>query len=706
MKVDIICPLYNAEKEVMLQFKQIKNQSAYNDINKIRYVITKGNDKTLDIVKKIANENDKVIFEEIESKDFSHSLTRENAAKSSNADIIVFITQDVIIEQNDWLYNLTKSIKNGECEASYSRQISKSKGIEKYTREKNYPEESKIVTKEYLNEMGLRTFFFSDASSAIRNDIFKKLNYYDNKKLSISEDMYIAYKLIMNGYRIKYEAESVVIHSHNFKFKQLYKRYYDTGVFFKKNSYLDKYGTNKTGGEMAKYVLKKILQEKDFGAFIRFWPDMIARFFGMKNGKCKFDFKYLTDIYIGMASFIISIMFYYSNRNIISAIILMLTSVLLIILDKKEYGYYTNPKGIFSCVYLFTIGLSNLRLHSAQVEWKIWTWVCIICGYLAFHIGYLFKQGKTKKNINKSKMSKRCSLILIVLISTASIIGLIIEAIIRGYLPICSDNMASYQNFSVTGIHYFTVSCALILPLSVIYYMLHKTKISIIEKIYLLIINIICITIPFLIVSRQLMLTTLVLTLLAIIEVDNNKEILKILITGLLIILTWIMIGNYRNQNEEYLKQALEINTISQTEDLNNKITNTNNIEDDNYKEQVVNIDNKMQNNESLSNNYTNEFNNIEDDNHKNQNKTKNITINSEQNSTSKKKSNESTKFMQIYMYLAMNYDNFNCNVKQLNQFYYGTKSLFPIFALTGLKFIYPYFSDLRFSCTKSCTSL
>ena len=36
---------------------------------------------------------------------------------------------------------------------------------------------------------------------------------------------------------------------------------------------------------MAKYVLKRIIQEKDFGAFIRFWPDMIARFVGMKLGK-------------------------------------------------------------------------------------------------------------------------------------------------------------------------------------------------------------------------------------------------------------------------------------------------------------------------------------------------------------------------------------------------------------------------------------
>jgi len=31
--------------------------------------------------------------------------------------------------------------------------------------------------------------------------------------------------------------------------------------------------------------LKRILQEKDFKAFLRFWPDMIARFVGQKMGK-------------------------------------------------------------------------------------------------------------------------------------------------------------------------------------------------------------------------------------------------------------------------------------------------------------------------------------------------------------------------------------------------------------------------------------
>lgn len=279
--VDIICPLYNAEKYILNLDKSIKRQKNVK-INSIKYVLTECKDNT----EKLLIEN-KIDFIKIKKGEFSHSKTRENIAKTCDADIVVFITQDIIIERADWLFNLTKPIYDNECDASYSRQISKSKGIEKYTRELNYPKESCIKTKEDIEKLGLRTFFFSDASSAISNDVLKKLNYYDGKDLKINEDMYLAYKMIMNNYKIKYVAESVIIHSHDFKFKEVYQRYYDTGIFFKENSYLDEYGTNQAGGSLAIYVLKRIIQEKDIRAVIRFWPDMVARYVGMKMGKIK-----------------------------------------------------------------------------------------------------------------------------------------------------------------------------------------------------------------------------------------------------------------------------------------------------------------------------------------------------------------------------------------------------------------------------------
>ena len=140
-------------------------------------------------------------------------------------------------------------------------------------------------SKNDIEKYGLRTFFFSDAASAVDLKAFKKVKGYDSKKLTISEDMYLAYKLITNGYKISYESDSIVYHSHNFTLKQIYDRYKLTGMFFKENSYLDKYGTNSSGADLAKYVLKRIVQEKNIKMFFRYPFDMAARLLGMKAGK-------------------------------------------------------------------------------------------------------------------------------------------------------------------------------------------------------------------------------------------------------------------------------------------------------------------------------------------------------------------------------------------------------------------------------------
>lgn len=279
MSITIICPLYNAEHYIIGLHNSLNMQKQV-DIAEIRYVLTEGKDNTENILNKLNAE-----YKVVKKEDFSHSITREKEAFQANGEILVFITQDVIIKDELWLYNLTKDIKEGNCEAAFSRQICDNNTIEKYIRECNYPDKSRIVSKEDIGRLGLMTFFFSDAASAIKKEIFVGLNGYDGKDLIISEDMYIAHKIIINGYRIKYAAHSKVIHSHKFKLKELYNRYKDTGKFFKENSYLKQYGANESGFKLLKYVLKRSLEEKNFSVILNLIPNFAARFIGMKVGQ-------------------------------------------------------------------------------------------------------------------------------------------------------------------------------------------------------------------------------------------------------------------------------------------------------------------------------------------------------------------------------------------------------------------------------------
>lgn len=279
MRISIICPLYNGEKYIKSLHKALKAQERV-EIGSIEYILTESGDNSEEELRSV-----EAHYKKINKEDFSHSKTREEAALRAEGEIIVFITQDIIIKDNLWLYNLTAPIIKGECEASFSRQICDNNTIEKYIREKNYPVASRVVSKEDINRLGFLTFFYSDAASAIRKDIFVKLGGYDGKHLVTNEDMYLAYKIITEGYRIKYCGESKVIHSHSFKLKELYKRYYDTGIFLQENHHLLKYKANKSGFGLLGHVVKRSCEEKNFRVILSVIPNFAARYLGSYFGK-------------------------------------------------------------------------------------------------------------------------------------------------------------------------------------------------------------------------------------------------------------------------------------------------------------------------------------------------------------------------------------------------------------------------------------
>lgn len=281
MKISIICPLYNAEKYILNLNDNILSQELDNGQSlEILYVLTKSTDRSEQILKEL-----NCTYFIIDKKEFSHSKTRERMSMKASGDIIVFISQDIKMKNNLWLKNLVNPIINKECEASFSRQICENNSIEKYIREKNYPKESRVVSKKDIDKYGILTFFYSDASSAVDARIYKELKAYDGKNLIINEDMYFSHKLIYAGYKIKYCADSEVYHSHIFTLKQLYDRYFDTGVFFKENSYFLKYKSNESGLALAKYVLKRAVEERNIKVILNLLPNFGVRFIGKILGQ-------------------------------------------------------------------------------------------------------------------------------------------------------------------------------------------------------------------------------------------------------------------------------------------------------------------------------------------------------------------------------------------------------------------------------------
>ena len=282
--IDIVCPIYKGFDYLLPLYDSFFSQKNVK-INKIIFPITDSKDEEMEKIKAFVNEKEITYFI-VNKEDFSHSLTRQKAIMEyAESKIVVMISQDIKLTNNLVFYNLVKDIDSKETVYNYARQICTNKSIEKYIRRKNYPENSYIVSKDDVDKMQLMAFFASDACSAYDRDIFIKLNGYGGYNVMMNEDQLYSKIILDAGYKKKYCADSIVEHSHKYKLKQLYKRYYDAGVFYSKVKIFDNYKSTDSGLKLAFYILKQALKHFDIPVLFRWLPDMTSRYLGVKKGR-------------------------------------------------------------------------------------------------------------------------------------------------------------------------------------------------------------------------------------------------------------------------------------------------------------------------------------------------------------------------------------------------------------------------------------
>ena len=282
--IDIVCPIYkNSEtlEDLVLSFKKQKDVNIKSIVFPMTLSHTEEDDVIRDIIKRY-----NIISFELEKEQFSHSLTREKAIREyCSSSIIVMISPDIKLANENTFYNLVKDIADKKSVYNFARQICDNKSIEKYIREKNYPKESYFVSKEDIPNMQFMAYFASDACSAYDREIFIKLNGYQGYDIMMSEDALYSKFVLDAGYKKKYCADAVVIHSHKYTLKQLYKRYYDTGVFHEQVNLFNDTKIEGSGKKLAFYVLKQAIKHFNIPVLFRWLPDMSARYLGMKKGK-------------------------------------------------------------------------------------------------------------------------------------------------------------------------------------------------------------------------------------------------------------------------------------------------------------------------------------------------------------------------------------------------------------------------------------
>ncbi len=280
--VDVIIPTYRSDEKLDKLLKILYRQTVKP--NQVIILHTEEFQGQEQKIPNISGSNIKIV--PIDKKDFDHGGTRKYGASLSNADILMFMTQDAIPADEFLIENLLIPYADQSVSATYARQLPDEKAdlVERYTRYFNYPKQSRVKSMEDIEELGIKTFFCSNVCATYRSSVYQKLGGFVDKTI-FNEDMIMAASMIRSDYRIAYVAEAKVVHSHKYSYLQQFTRNFDLGVSH--NQYVEVFHGVKSESEgikLVKNTLGYLIEKKQFLLI----PDMIInsgfKFLGYQFG--------------------------------------------------------------------------------------------------------------------------------------------------------------------------------------------------------------------------------------------------------------------------------------------------------------------------------------------------------------------------------------------------------------------------------------
>jgi rhamnosyltransferase len=184
----------------------------------------------------------------------------------SDADILVFMTQDAVPMDNCLIEKLIVPYWDPYIAATYARQVPGRKAdlLEYYTRSYNYPEASRIKSAADIPKLGIKTYFCSNVCASYRNETYRELGGFVEKTI-FNEDMILAFDIINSGYKIVYTAEARVLHYHNYSLARQFSRNFDLGVSHKQYEHLFKSVRSESEGiKLVKDTMAYLVEKKKY----------------------------------------------------------------------------------------------------------------------------------------------------------------------------------------------------------------------------------------------------------------------------------------------------------------------------------------------------------------------------------------------------------------------------------------------------------
>lgn len=285
MKIDVIIPLYKPGKELFTLLDALKNQTI-----PIQNIILMNTEekyfKQLVYGKNFPKHHQNVKVFHLSKREFDHGKTRHVGVGRSDADVFIMMTQDALPADDKLVEHLIAHLKD-DVAVAYARQLPKEdcRPEERLSRDFNYSAQSHIKSSADLERLGIKTYFCSNVCAAYRRDIYDKLDGFV-KKAIFNEDMIYAAKVIEKGYRIAYEAEAQVFHSHNYTNMQQLHRNFDMGVSQAEHPEIfDNVPSESEGMKMVKTTTKQLKADKLWWRIPYFYMQCACKYAGYLLGK-------------------------------------------------------------------------------------------------------------------------------------------------------------------------------------------------------------------------------------------------------------------------------------------------------------------------------------------------------------------------------------------------------------------------------------
>lgn len=278
--VDVILPICNPDERTVQSVKRLLKQTY--PVNRIYILHTDMGT----FPRELETLSEKIHITHIRPEQFDHGGTRHQGAMMSHAEFLICMTQDALPVNEKLVENLMAAFEDERVGAAYARQLPASDcgAIERFTRNFNYPAESRVKSEEDLEELGIKTYFCSNTCAAYRKSVYISLGGFETKVI-FNEDMIMAGRIIQSGYKIAYAADAQVIHSHHDGCLKLFKRNFDMAVSQTEHPEIfEGVPPEKEGIQLVKQTFGYLLKSKKPWLVVRLFLQSGFKYLGYRMG--------------------------------------------------------------------------------------------------------------------------------------------------------------------------------------------------------------------------------------------------------------------------------------------------------------------------------------------------------------------------------------------------------------------------------------